>query len=164
MTSATPTGSSESGSGSTLTHIDPRAPRLGQTVTMSVLVTGIILQEPLLILSIAIVLNVALLTGWRINLYGLFWRYIVIPVLGKPDRPEPASPHRFAQLMGASMSGVAVVLLFGGGWTGIVQLVFLGYAVAVVHAGAAGLGGLGGICIGCRMYKQVAFFRRWGVV
>lgn len=160
MTSSAPSGSS----GSDITHIDPRAPRFGQTVTMSVLVTGIILQEPLLILAIAIVLNVALLTGWRVNLYGLFWRYVVIPVIGKPEMPEPASPHRFAKLMGASMSAVAVVLIFTGGWIGLVELVFVGYAVAIVHAGCAALGGLGGICIGCRMYKQVAFFRRRGVV
>lgn len=144
--------------------IDPRAPRFGQTTTMSVLLLGIALQEPLLILAIAVLLNAALLSGWRINIYGLFWRHVAIPIVGKPEETEPAAPHRFAKLMGAAMSATATVLLFGAPVVDLPILALAGYAVALLHAGAAAIGGLGDYCIGCRMYKQVGYFRRLGVV
>lgn len=149
---------------SSITMIDPRAPRFGQTLTMSILLVGIGLQEPVLILAIAVILNTAVLSGWRVNLYGLFWRHAVIPVVGRPDNPEPAAPHRFAKLMGAGMSGIASILLFAAPAVGLPALAVIGYAVAFVHAGAAAIGGIGNYCIGCRMYKQVSFFRRLGVV
>lgn len=144
--------------------VDPRAPRFGQTVTMSVLLLGIALQQPLFILAIAIVLNTAVLSGWRVSVYGVLWRYGLVPVVGRPDEKEPAAPHRFAKLMGASMSAVATALLFGAPAVNVPELALLGYAVALVHASAAAIGGVGNYCIGCRMYKQVAFFRRLGVV
>lgn len=147
-----------------VTMIDPRASRFGQTITMSVLLLGIVLQEPLLILAIAVVLNAAVLSGWRLNFYGVLWRYGMIPLVGKPDETEPAAPHRFAKLMGAFMSAMATILLFGALAVSLPTLAVVGYAVALVHAGAAAVGGLGDYCIGCRMYKRVAFFRRLGLV
>lgn len=147
-----------------VTMIDPRAPRFGQTVTMSVLLVGIVLQQPLVILAVAVVLIVAVVSRWRVNVYGVLWRYGMIPLVGTPDESEPAAPHRFANLMGAFMSGCAVVLLFGAGAVGLPTLSVVGYGVALVHAGAAAIGGIGDYCIGCKMYKQVAFVRRLGVV
>lgn len=147
-----------------LTMIDARAPRFGQILTMLVLVGGIGLQEPLFILAIAVVLNTAVLSGWRVNVYGALWRHVMIPLVGSPTETEPAAPHRFAKLMGAAMSGVATVLLFVGPAVGVPVLALGGYAVALVHAGAAAIGGIGDYCLGCRMYKQVSFFRRLGVV
>lgn len=147
-----------------VTMIDPRAPRFGQTITMSVLLLGIGLQEPLFILAIAVILNAAVLSGWRLTFYGVIWRHGMIPLVGKPEETEPAAPHRFAKLMGASLSAIATLLLFGAPVVGLPNLALVGYAVALVHAGAAAIGGIGDYCIGCRMYKQVAFFRRLGVV
>lgn len=149
---------------SDVTMIDPRAPRFGQTITMSVLLLGIGLQEPLFILAIAVILNVAVLSGWRLTFYGFLWRHGMIPLVGKPDETEPAAPHRFAKVMGAGMSAFATILLFGAPVVSLPGLALVGYAVALVHAGAAAIGGIGDYCIGCRMYKQVAFFRRLGVV
>lgn len=146
-----------------VTMIDPRAPRFGQTISMTILLVGIGLQEPYLILAVAVIL-LAVGTRWRLNVYSLCWRVGVIPIIGRSSEPEPAIPHRFAQLMGATMSAVAVLLLFGGPAVGLQPLAVAGYSVAFVHATAAAIGGLGNYCIGCRMYKQVAFFRRLGVV
>lgn len=163
-----PHTTSESGATSTesagMAMVDARAPRFGQTITMSVLLLGIGLQEPLFILAIAVILNVALFSGWRVNVYGFLWRHVMIPIIGKPDEREPATPHRFAKLMGATMSGVATILLFGAPVVGIPALALVGYGVAGLHACAAAIGGIGNYCIGCRMYKQVAFFRRLGLV
>lgn len=144
--------------------IDPRAARFGQTITMSILLVGIGLQEPLFILAIAVLLNAAILSGWRFDVYGVLWRRGMIPIVGAPDETEPAAPHRFAKLMGGIMSTIATVLLFGAPVVGLPNLALVGYVVALVHAAAAAIGGLGDYCIGCRMYKQVAFFRRLGVV
>lgn len=147
-----------------VTMIDPRAARFGQVITMSVLLLGISLQEPLLILAIAAILNAAVLSGWRLTVYGFLWQRGMVPLVGAPEEPEPAAPHRFAKVMGAGLSGTATVLLFGAPAFSLPSLAVVGYAVAFVHAGAAAVGGIGDYCIGCRMYRQVAFFRRLGVV
>jgi hypothetical protein len=97
-------------SASGVTMIDPRAPRFGQTITMSVLLLGIGLQEPLFILAVAVILNAAILSGWRLTLYGFLWRHAMLPLVGPPEETEPAAPHRFAKLMGASMSTLATIL------------------------------------------------------
>lgn len=147
-----------------VTRIDPRAPRFGQTITMAMLLLGVGLQEPLFILAIAAILNAAVLSGWRLTTYGMLWRHGMVPVVGRPEEPEPAAPHRFAKLMGAGMSALATVLLFAAPVVSLPALALGGYAVALVHATMAAIGGIGDYCIGCRMYRQVAFFRRLGVV
>ncbi len=163
--SHTNTGAESTASATTnVAMVDPRAPRFGQLMTMSVLLIGIGLQEPLLILAIAVILNAAVLSGWRITVYGVLWRRGIVPFVGKSEETEPAAPHRFAKLMGAGLSAIAAVLLFGGSIVSLPILTLAGYAVALVLACAAAIGGLGGYCLGCRMYQQVAFFRRLGVV
>lgn len=159
-----PTAESSSTATADVTLIDPRAPRFGQTTTMLILLLGIWFQEPLVIAAIAILLSVAVLSKWRLNVYSLVWRHAVIPLVGKPDAPEPAAPHRFATLMGAVMSAVATILLFGGLAVSLPGLATVGYAVALVHAGMGAIGGVGDYCIGCRMYKQVALLRRIDVL
>lgn len=146
------------------TMIDPRAARFGQSITMSVLILGIGLQEPLFILAIAVVLNAAVLSGWRLTFYGFLWHRGIHPLVGEPAESEPAAPHRFATVMGAGMSATATVLLFGAPVMSIPTLAPAGYALALVHAGAAAIGGVGDYCIGCRLYRQVAYLRRLGVV
>lgn len=147
-----------------LAMVDPRAPRFGQTVTMAVLLVGIGLQEPMVILVLAVVLDTAVLSGWRLDVYGVVWRHVLVPVVGPPGETEPAPPHRFAKLMGAGMSTTAAVVLFGAPAVGLPTVALVGYGVAGVHAAMAAIGGIGDYCIGCRMYRQVAFFRRLGVV
>lgn len=163
MTATTASGSSTTDTGA-VRRIDPRGPRFGQTTTMSVLLVGIALQEPFLILAIALLLNVAVLSGWRINLYGLFWRNVAIRVIAKPTETEPSAPHRFAMLMGTFMSTTATVLLFGAMVVELPLLAWFGYGLALVHAGMAAIGGIGDYCLGCRMYKQVGYVRRLGLV
>lgn len=62
------------------------------------------------------------------------------------------------------MSTLAVLLLFVAPVVGVPSLALAGYAVALLHAAAAAIGGIGDYCIGCRLYKQVGFFRRVGVI
>lgn len=142
--------------GGGLAHVDPRAPRFGQALTALGLGVGILLQLPVLIYAVAAVLLTAVLTRWRYDPYGILWRVLVAPTV-EPNEPEPAAPHRFAKLMGAVGTGVASALL-------LLDVTIAGYVVAGVIAIPAGLGATTGFCLGCRMYKSVAFFRRLDVV
>lgn len=147
-----------------LTLIDPRAPRFGQIITGTVLTIGIILQEPFFVLAIGVIFVVSVLSRWRFDLYSFLWRYGMISFLGKPDEKEPAAPHRFAKLLGASFTVIATALLFAAPVVSIPGLALAGYAVAGLVAILAAIGGVGDYCLGCKMYNQISFFRRLGVV
>lgn len=137
--------------------VDPRAPRFGQTITALGLGGAIALDLPLLLYATTAVLLVAVLSGWRIDLYAVLWRTVMIPILGRPREREPAAPHRFARVLGAIGSGLASGLVLAG-------VPLAGYVVAGAVALLAALAASTGICLGCRMYRQVAFFRRLNVV
>lgn len=136
--------------------VDPRAPRFGQAITTAVLALGLVLQVPALVYAIATVLVLSVVSRWRIDLYAVLWRRVVSRLV-EPTTPEPAAPHRFAKLMGATGTAMASVLLLAG-------LPIIGYVVAGLVALAAGLAATTGICLGCRMYRSVSFFRRLDVV
>lgn len=143
--------------------VDPRAPRFGQAITAVGLLSGLGLREPALVYAIAAVLLTAVLTRWRVDVYGALWRAVAVPALGGPIQPEPAAPHRFAQVLGAAGTAVASGLLLASG-VGPPDLAVFGFAIAGAVAALAGLAAATGICVGCRMYRQVAFFRRLNLV
>lgn len=136
--------------------VDPRAPRFGQSITATLLAVGIALGAPVAVYLVAAILVTAGATGWRLDAYGALWRSLR-PVVGRPAEREPASPHRFAKLLGAVGSALASALLLAG-------LTTAGFAVAALVAVAAGLAAVTGICIGCRLYRQVGVAQRLGVV
>lgn len=144
--------------------VDPRTPRFAQTVSAVVLLIGIGLQEPFFILAISVIIDVAIVSGWRLSVFRFVWRHGMIPFVGPPDETEPASPHRFAMLLGGVLGTISTIFLFGAPIVSIPELTFVGYAVAFFLAVAAGFSGIGNYCIGCKMYRQVAFFRRLGWV
>ncbi len=144
--------------------VDPRAPRFGQALTAIGLVAGIALEEPALVVAVTAILVTAVLSGWRIDLYGLVWKRLVGPVLDPPAETEAASPHRFAKLMGAGFTTVASLLLVGGVAVGSPTAVVAGYAVAGFVALLAGVAAALDLCVGCRLYRQFAFAQRLGWV
>lgn len=140
-----------------LTLVDPRAPRFGQTLTTLGLGGAIVLDVPLLLYATATVLITAVASGWRIDLYAALWRRLALPIFGRPATREPAAPHRFARVLGAVGAGVASLLVLTG-------VPIVGYAVAGVVALLAGLAAVSGLCLGCRLYRQVALFRRLDLI
>lgn len=151
--------------------VDPRAPRFGQALTATGLLAGVALQQPLLVGAVAAVLCTAVASGWRLDLWGVLWRRLAIPVVGAPADREPAAPHRFAKLVGAGFTGLATlsfaadaVLAPAAVAWGHSGLALAGYGLAALVAALAALAATTGICLGCRMYRQVSFFRRLGVV
>jgi len=149
---ATVSGAADDG----VARVDPRAPRFGQTLTAIVLATAIITTTPILVYALAVVMVAAIASGWRVDVYAVLWRRGVHPLV-EAREPEPAAPHRFARLMGASGTTLAAAGLLAG-------VPLAGYAVAALIAGIAGVSAATGYCVGCRMYRSVSFFQRLDVV
>ena len=147
----------EVGSATVVDLVDPRAPRFGQAITATLLLAGVGLGVPALVYAVAGILGVAVVSRWRVDLYAVIWRRLVIPLVGPPDKHEPAAPHRFAKLLGATGSVVASGLLVTG-------LAILGYSIALAVGLLAALAATTGLCLGCRMYRQVSVLRRRGVL
>lgn len=156
MATATSTARSAQADGE-YTLVDPRAPRFGQAVTASGLLLGVLLQAPAFVFAIALVLNAAVWSRWRLHPYSLLWKHVVGPALDAPDEPEPAAPHRFATLIGAIGTGVASLAFLAG-------FPLVGYALAVGILLPAALGATTGFCLGCHMYRSVSLFRRLSIV
>lgn len=138
-------------------RVDPRAPRFGQSLTASLLLVGFVLQAPVFVYAVALVLGTAVVSRWRVDLWGLLFRRLARPRLGPPTRLDDPAPHRFAKLIGAVGSVLASGLLLAG-------FALAAYAIALGIALAAGLAAVTGICIGCRLYRQVQFVQRTGLV
>lgn len=157
MSRVTTGGAATASSGRSADLVDPRAPRFGQSITALGLLAGIALQAPAFVYAVAAVLVVAAASGWRLDLYSFLWRRGMVPLVGEPDEREPASPHRFAKLMGAAFTALASALLAVG-------VASAGFVVAGLVAALAAVAAVLDICVGCRMYEQVSFFRRIGWV
>lgn len=155
---ATETGSASTGAEpSGIDQVDPRAPRFGQTLTATGLLAAIALDRPAFLFAVAAVLVTAVVSRWRLDLWALLWRHVALPVVGRPTEREPAAPHRFAKLIGATGTALASAFVLAG-------FPLAAYVVAGGVAAAAALAATTGICLGCRMYRQVAFARRLNVV
>lgn len=139
------------------TLVDPRAPRFGQAITATGLLLGIVLQAPIFVYAITAILLTAVLTRWKLHPYSLVWRHLLVPLVGRPDEPEPAAPHRFATVLGATGTTVATIAILAG-------MPLVGYVFAGAITAAAGLAAVTGLCLGCRMYESVALFRRLSIV
>jgi uncharacterized protein DUF4395 len=134
--------------------LDPRGPRFAAWVTTGVLVVILVLAfvAPLvagvLALLQTVVFAIGALAGPRYGPYGLVYRALVAPRLGRPAELEPAAPVRFAQAVGLGFAAVATVALLAGGTAGVVVGV-IATAFALV---AAFLNAAFGLCLGCEVY------------
>jgi len=142
--------------------VDPRAPRFGQAITALGLAVGILLQQPLFIYAITGILAVSVLSRWRLDLYALVWRRVMLRIVGAPTVREHAAPHRFAKLLGALFTAIASVSLLVGGATGIAIVAIGGYAVASTVVVLAVAASAFDYCVGCKLYPQLSFVRQRG--
>lgn len=125
-------------------------------MTAAGLLLGVVFDVPALVFAVSLVLVTAVLSQWRLDAWGILFRTVVKPVLG-PAKPESATPHRFAKVIGAVGTTIASVLLVAG-------FPVAGYAVALLIVIPAGLGATTGFCLGCHMYRQVSLFQRLSIV
>src|SRR4051812_2300843 len=129
--------------------LDPRGPRFAAALTTVVLVVILVTGSGLLALAQAVVFALAAANP-RWSPYGLVYRALLAPRLGRPSELEPAAPVRFAQLVGLVFATVAAV----GYLAGVPVLGFVAAAFALV---AAFLNAAFGLCLGCEAYLA---FRR----
>ena len=133
--------------------VDQSGLRVGQALTILLLLAAFVLDSPLLVAIVA----VAQLAG-ALDLpyapYRLAYQVVFKPYgLVKPnviaDNPEP---HRFSMLVGAIFNGVAFLLLLSGSGAGWIP-VWIVIALANLNFWL-------NFCVGCWMYYQ---FNRLGV-
>jgi hypothetical protein len=124
--------------------LDPRGPRFAAAVTSAVLVVVLVTGSGWLALAQAAVFAVTAADPRR-GPYGLFFRAVLAPRLGRPEELEPAAPVRFAQVVGLVFAVTAAVGFLAG-------LPALGYAAAGVALVAAFLNAAFGLCLGCEVY------------
>ena len=95
------------------------------------------------------------LAGPTFSPLGLVATRLVVPRLGRPVRPVPGPPKRFAQAIGLSFSGAALLLAAVLHEERAADVLLLGLV------GAAGLEAFLNYCLGCRIF---ALGMRLGVV
>ena len=132
--------------------LDPRAPRFAAALTALVVVAILITGSGWLALAQAVVFAATAITP-RLGPYGLLYRALLAPRLGRPTELEPAAPVRFAQLLGFGFTLVAAVGYFSGATA-------LGLVMAAFALVAAFLNAAFGLCLGCEVF--VAFRRLTG--
>jgi hypothetical protein len=129
--------------------LDPRGPRFAAALTTLVLVVVLITGSGWLMLAQAVVFAVAAASP-KWGPYGLLYRTLVAPRLGRPTELEPAAPVRFAQLVGLVFAAVSAVGYLAG-------VPVLGLVAAAFALLAAFLNAAFGLCLGCEMFLA---FRR----
>lgn len=131
-----------------LPRYDENALRVNQATLIVLLVAGFVLNEPFLVLFVALAL--ALGTLLAVPGFKPVYRYILKPMnIVKPrivnDNPKP---HRFAQGVGAACTlAGALFLLFGNA--------YLGWGLIWVVIALAGLNLFTGFCAGCFLYYWI---------
>lgn len=133
-------------------EIDPRGPRFGALVTMVVFAVVLLTSNVWLLTAQAVVFALGALLGLRYSPYGLIYRWLIRPRLGRPSELEAEAPPRFAQAVGLVISLIGIA-----GYAAGVQP--LGMAAAAAGLLAAVLNGVFGLCLGCEMY--LAIRRTW---
>ena len=141
--------------------VDPRAPRFGQTVTATIALVGVSLQEQILVYLLTLLLVVPVVTRWRVDPYSALWRNGVRRLFDAPDETESPIPHRFARVIGALMTTIASVCLLVAAWVGAPVLLVAGFGAAALVGVLAAVSAITGFCLGCRMYRQVSLVRGW---
>lgn len=135
-------------------HIDQTGLKVGQAITILLLLAAFILNSWLLVAVVAIAQLLGALDA-PFAPYRLIYTRIVKPSgIVKPDvivdNPEP---HRFAMLVGALFNSVATVALLAGASA-------LAWVLVWVVIALANLNFWLNFCVGCWMYYQ---FNRLGV-
>jgi hypothetical protein len=130
-------------------QIDPRGPRFGAAITTVVLAI-ILLTIPssiaLVLLGIqTVVFALGAFVGLHAQPYGILYRKLVAPKLGKPAALEAVEPPQFAQFVGFLFAVTGLIALLAG--ADLVAQIAVGFAL-----GAAFLNAAFNFCLGCEMY------------
>ena len=130
-------------------QIDPRGPRFGAaitTVVLAIIVLTIPSSIALVLLGIqTVVFALGAFVGLHAQPYGILYRKLVAPKLGKPTALEAIEPPQFAQFVGFLFAATGLIALLLG--AEVVATIAVGFAL-----GAAFLNAAFNFCLGCEMY------------
>lgn len=133
--------------------IDPRGPRFNQAVLAVGLLVGFVLDWRPVVPIFALVLLVGAAFGPRWGPFLRLYAVLLRPRLGPPAELEDPRPPRFAAALGVVVLAAAAVAFLAGSPA-------LGWVLALLVAGLAGLAAVTGICLGCEVYIWLARRRR----
>jgi hypothetical protein len=130
-------------------QIDPRGPRLGAFVPLTLSIVALVLGPgvgAIVIFAILVVLFLpGAIVGPQATAQGWVFRTFIRPRLGPPTETESFRPPRFAQQVGLAFSTAALVFAIADVSVGF--FVFAGFLTF-----AAFLQGVFDFCLGCEMY------------
>jgi hypothetical protein len=138
--------------------IDPRGHRFGAAFSVVLLVLAFVVDQPVIVVAVAVALGVSAWFGTRYSALGRPWPYVrKLLRIGPPRELEVEWPPRFAQAIGFLVLASASVVFLAGLPT--LAWLFTG-AVAMLQTLLAATG----YCLGCRLYflswKVPVVFRR----
>jgi hypothetical protein len=129
--------------------IDPRGPRFNQAVLAVALLSGFLVDWRPVVPLFALVLLAGAAFGPRYGPFLALYAKVIRPRLGPPREMEDPRPPRFSAALGVVVL-TAATLAFAAGRPGI------GWGLALLVAGLAGLSATTGICVGCEIYLLAA--------
>ncbi len=132
--------------------IDSYAPRTNQTVVGLVSILAVATGWWPLLWLLAAQLAIGLTFGRRYCLPCLFYFEVVQPRIGEGPL-EDSRPPRFANMIGTIFLGSAS-LAYG------LDATVIGAGLGLIVAALALLAAVTGLCVGCKMYGLIAWFRR----
>ena len=125
--------------------IDPRGPRVVATITSVVLAIALLTGNAWVLAAQVLVFAIGAALGVPASPYGLAYRTLVRPHLGKPAELEDPRPPRFAQSVGLLVTGAGLVLALAGVPYAVEVAAGLALVAAVLNAAF-------GLCLGCELY------------
>ena len=134
--------------------IDAYAPRTNQTVVGIVSLIAVATGWWLLLWLLAAQLAIGLTFGRRYCLPCLLYFEVIQPRIGEGPL-EDSRPPRFANMIGTVFLGASSL-------TYALDATTVGAALGLLVAGLALLAATTGLCVGCRMYGLIAWFRLRG--
>jgi len=137
--------------------LDPRGARFGAAVTTVVLALVLLTWDsPVSFALLAlqtVVFAIGATAGPRRQPYGWLYARLLRPRLGPPRELEDPRPPRFAQAVGLTFTGAAIVAVLAG-------LPLVGLVLTAGALIAAALNAVFGLCLGCEMYLGIVRLRR----
>lgn len=126
------------------TTVDANAARVAALLVAAVAVLFLMTGSPWVILALAPDFLIRAAGRPRLSPLARL-ATVLVRVLGLTPRPTDSAPKRFAAGVGVAFTTTAGVLALSG-------LATPAATVAAILLGCAALEGLGGLCVGCRVY------------
>lgn len=125
--------------------VDKVGMRFGAGLSAVLLAVAFILEVELIVPIVAAALGIGAVFGPKHSPMSYLFRSLKAAMPNIGSEPEPASPPRFAQALGA-------MFLIGASIALAADATGLGWTLALVVAALQGLLAVVGLCIGCEMY------------